>query len=317
VLGAIEERFKTRGIPMPVINKRMAMVPDKARVIPNQWGTAPGLLFETDHTLVWALPGVPSEMKGIMAGSVLPLLKEKAAGNVILHRTIQTFGLAESTLAERISDWESALPEYMSLAFLPAFGAVRLRLTALGSDQKALQTETDSLIGLLKGLIGDNIFSYEDRSLEELVGERLLANNLTLSTAESCTGGAISKQIVRVAGSSAYFKGSVVAYSYEAKEQMLGVPMALINKHGAVSEQCVVAMAQGARQCFQSDYAIATSGIAGPSGGTQQKPVGTVWMALAGPKGVVSKCFVFGKNREQNIERSVSAALHLLLSNMQ
>lgn len=312
ILNTIEQRFKIRGIPMPEMNKRMAMVPDKAKVVPNDWGTAPGLLFESSSTTVIALPGVPSEMKGIMTDYVLPSLKSRAS-SAIVHRTIQTYGLPESSLAERIADWEAALPGSMSLAYLPAYGTVRLRLTARGKDRKRLIESMDRQIELLKPLIEQNIFSLDDRSLEEIIGDALLSKNQSLSTAESCTGGAISKQMVRVAGSSAYFKGSVVAYSYEAKEQLLGVSMDIINQHGAVSEQCVVAMSNGARERFQSDYAIATSGIAGPAGGTPQKPVGTIWMAVSGPQGVVTKCLQFGKQREQNIERSVSAALQLLL----
>ncbi len=316
ILNSIEQRFILRGIPMPSVNARMAMVPDKASIIQNDWGTAPGLLFEIGKAAVWVLPGVPAEMKGMMTASVLPALMKAAEGNTIVHRTIQTIGLAESSLAERLADWESGLPEFIRLAYLPAAGAVRLRLSAQGPNRSVLESALDLQVNMLQKLIGSNIFSFDDRTLEEVVGDRLKKANATLCTAESCTGGAISKLIVRVSGSSVYFKGSVVAYSYEAKEQILGVSMDLINKYGAVSEQCVVAMAEGARKLLNSDYAIATSGIAGPSGGTPQKPVGTVWMAVASPKKTITQCFQFGKNREFNIERSVSAALHLLLNTM-
>jgi nicotinamide-nucleotide amidase len=273
--------------------------------------------FEKDRngggkTIFISMPGVPFEMKAMMTDYIIPRLKERFNTPYIHHKTILTQGVGESFLAARIESWENALPTHIKLAYLPQPGIVRLRLTGEGKDEKILHQQIDSEVVKLQGLIPQYIFGYDLDTLELVVGKLLKERNATLATAESCTGGTIAQMITSIPGSSAYFKGSVVAYSNEIKEHILGVSPETIEKYGAVSKETVTEMAIGLQQRFDADYAIATSGIAGPDGGTAEKPVGTTWIAIAAPDEVFAEYYLFGDSRERNIRRTSLQALNLL-----
>ncbi|PKP27402.1 MAG: damage-inducible protein CinA, partial [Bacteroidetes bacterium HGW-Bacteroidetes-22] len=282
--------------------------------IPNPAGTARGMWFEKDNTIFISMPGVPFEMKTIMTDYVLPALKKRFPNTAVVHRTILTTGLGESFLAARIEAWENSLPGYIKLAYLPQPGIVRLRLTARGCHEDKLQKEIDTLIEKLYGLIPELIFGEGTETLEGVIGKLLLSKKQTMATAESCTGGSIAQKITSVSGSSAYYKGSVVAYSNEIKQQVLNVDHESLAQNGAVSREVVEQMAQGACRVLNTNWAISVSGIAGPDGGTEEKPVGTVWIGVAGPDGVTSQKFLFGDNRERNNIRATIAALNMLRS---
>ncbi|MCF6342295.1 MAG: competence/damage-inducible protein A [Bacteroidales bacterium] len=308
----IRSLFAARNYPLTPVNKKQAELPEKCTPLPNRNGTAPGMWFEQNSKIFISLPGVPFEMKPLMNEQVIPRLREKFTLPHIYHKTIMTTGMGESWLAEKIKTWTDSLPSYIKLAYLPQPGIVRLRLSATGKDRTKLETEVNRYCRSLHDYIPKAIFGFDDITLEEAVGRLLRENNSTLSTAESCTGGYIAHLITGIAGSSDYFKGSIVAYANSIKNNLLGVSEKLLESHGAVSREVVEAMALGARQKLESDFALATSGIAGPTGGTAEKPVGTVWIALAGPGGVKSKLFLFGDHRGRNIRRSALAALNML-----
>jgi nicotinamide-nucleotide amidase len=312
VLAQVTALFARFGRELTELNRKQALVPSKCIPIKNDLGTAPGMWFDNNGKAVVSLPGVPYEMKGLMEKEVLPLIQEKYRLPAIVHKTVLTHGMGESWLSEQISDWEDGLPKHVKLAYLPSPSRVRLRLSASGDDANALLLEVEDQIEALKELIPQLIYGYDDDTLEQEVGKLLKEHNATLSTAESCTGGGIAASLVSVAGSSEYFLGSTVAYSNSVKEEVLGVPADLIDRHGAVSEEVVIQMAEGARNLMRSDYAISTSGIAGPGGGTVAKPVGTVWIGMSGPSRTVTKKFLFGDVRERNIERTIATALNLL-----
>lgn len=307
----IENLFYHRGVAVTEINRLQAMVPANCRVLPNVNGTAPCMWFEKEGCIYISMPGVPFEMKAIMEQGVIPQLQDKQH-QVIIHRTILTEGVGESMLASIIESWEDALPEFIKLAYLPQPGMVRLRLTAYGTNRKVLQEAINKAEKELLPLAGKYIFGFDDDTMESVVGQLLRQKGMTLSTAESCTGGAIAHLITSIAGSSDYFKGSVVAYSNEVKENFLGVPSKTLINHGAVSEQTVKAMAEGIRERFATDYSIAVSGIAGPGGGTDEKPVGTTWIAVATPTGTYARKFLLGDHRGRNIRKASMAALNLL-----
>ncbi|MFZ4548124.1 MAG: competence/damage-inducible protein A [Bacteroidales bacterium] len=307
----VERLFAARGVVVSGLNRLQAMVPANCRVIPNRNGTAPCMWFEKDGCIYVSMPGVPFEMKAIMEEEIIPeLLKDM--NQVIIHRTILTEGVGESHLATIIEPWEDALPSFIKLAYLPQPGMVRLRLTAIGTDRGLLQTAINKAEKELLPFAGKFIFGFDTDTMESVVGQLLRQKSMTLSTAESCTGGNIAQLITSIAGSSDYFKGSVVAYSNEIKEKILGVPHQILLDHGAVSEQTVIAMAEGIRSRFETDYAIAVSGIAGPGGGTDGKPVGTTWIAVATPTETIAKKFLFGEHRGRNIRRASLAALNML-----
>lgn len=312
VLDHVIQLLAPRGIAINSLNRDQALVPASATVLPNKLGTAPGLWFEQDGTIYIFMPGVPFEMKYLMEFEVIPRLKQLFNTNTIIHRTILTQGLAESALAEKITYWEDSLPDSISLAYLPSPQSVRLRLSARGENENYLKRLLDQKIKELTEIIPNYIFGYEDETLAGNVGKILIEKELTLSVAESCTGGNIAHTITLNPGSSAYFKGGIIAYSNEIKSNILGIDRNLIADKGAVSKEVVEAMAVGARKIMNSDYAIATSGIAGPTGGTIEKPVGTVWIAVAGPESVISKMFNFANHRERNIIRSSQTALNML-----
>jgi nicotinamide-nucleotide amidase len=259
-----------------------------------------------------SLPGVPYEMKTIVERELLTRLKALNDGQIIIHKTVMTYGLGESFLSERIASWEDALPENFKLAYLPKPGILRLRLSAFGTDENALNAEMARQLEGLQNLIPELIYGYDDESLEAVIFRLLKEKKQTLSVAESCTGGYIAHRITLMPGSSEVFNGSVVVYAYEAKQNLIAVTLETLEKYGAVSEQCVIEMAEGCNKLFNTDYAIAVSGIAGPGGATDEKPVGTVWIAVATPEKTIAEKFSFGDNRERNILRACLSALNML-----
>ena len=304
--------FARRGKAMTQLNHDQALVPQCCEVLFNANGTAPGMWFEDKDKFIVSMPGVPFEMKGLMRDEVLPRLAKLNGIQKIVHKTILTIGIGESFLAEQIEEWENNLPSFVKLAYLPAPGQVRLRLSAMGNDTNYLQKTIDDEVEKLKSYIADSIYGYGEQNLAGAIGELLLELKGTLATAESCTGGNIAKSITANPGSSAYFKGSVVAYANEIKEKVLGVNPHDLAQYGAVSEQVVKQMALGVQQLYNTNYAIATSGIAGPEGGSDEKPVGTVWMAVATPAKVYVQKVNYANNRTLNIIRSSQDALNLL-----
>lgn len=312
LLEKIRQRLEKYNIPMNRFNTEQAMVPDGATIIPNNYGTAACMWFEKDNKVVVSMPGVPTEMKGIMKEYVLEKIANHFSREAILHQTIMTEGIGESVLADQLSDWENNLPKHIKLAYLPRMGQVRLRLTAKGSEKALLQKDIDKQVALLQQIIPDNIFITDDKDMEVVVADLLKANNLTVATAESCTGGYLAHLFTQQAGSSAYFKGSITAYANEIKQHLLGVKATDLEQYGAVSQQVVEQMALGVKKAMNVDFAIATSGIAGPDGGTPEKPVGTIWIAVAGEFGVKSELLHLYKARERNIRGASLKALNLL-----
>ncbi len=308
----IKKLFKNRGLELNELNKKQAELPANCRPLRNLNGTAPGMWFEENDKIYISMPGVPFEMKPIVTDQVIPLLRKKCGTDTIVHKTILTQGIGESWLSEKISDWEDNLPDNIRLAYLPQPGIVRLRLTAVGKGKNRLQEQINEEIEKLKSIIPHHIFGYDNDTLEAVVGNKLREKKKTVVTAESCTGGYIAHLITSVAGSSDYYKGSVVAYSNEIKETYLNVEHNNLLDHGAVSEPVVRQMAEGARQKFNTDFAIATSGIAGPSGGSDEKPVGTTWIAVATPDKVIAEKFLFGEERGRNIRKTALQALNML-----
>jgi len=309
IFKKIEERFQKMKLPALESNRRQADLPENCKIVPNHKGTASGMLFEKNGVHFISMPGVPFEMKAMVSDEVIPLIKQKFKLPVIVHRTILTHGIGESFLAEKIKDWEDNLPSNLKLAYLPSPEHLRLRMSIYGDNEAELQTILDKQETALKEIIPTYIFGHGKQTLQEVIGKLLIEKEASISSAESCTGGNIARLITSIPGSSAYFKGSVIAYSNEIKERILNVNADDILKYGAVSEQVVEQMASGVKKLLNTDYAIATSGIAGPDGGTEEKPVGTVWIAVAGPNGVYSKKFVFSHDRDINIRRSTSMAL--------
>ena len=308
----IKTRFENRKFFLNKLNRDQALLPASCIVLPNETGTAPGMWFEKNNTIFISVPGVPFEMKEITEKEILPRLIKYGKNKAILHKTVLTQGLPESKLAQKIEKWESSLPENIKIAYLPDPNSVRLRLSAYGTDINKLKLQVENEINKLKEIISDYIFGYDNDTMAGIIGKLLLEKGNTLSVAESCTGGYISHLITSVPGCSEYYKGGITAYSNEIKQDMLGVGADILKKYGAVSEPVVRQMAEGAQTKFRSDYAIATSGIAGPTGGTHEKPTGTVWIAVAGPKKTVSRKYIFGDNRERNIIRSSQTALQML-----
>jgi len=313
-LEHIKSFFLKRGAEITPLNAEQALVPECCTVLKNPVGTAPGMWFEEDGVIFVSMPGVPFEMKQLMSDEVIPRLVAMNKGISIVHRTIQTIGIPESFLAKTLEHWEDALPEYIHLAYLPSPGLIRLRLSAFGSDEHALESEIDQQVAKLEQIIPDAIFGYGEVSLAEVVGKLLNTKNATLAVAESCTGGLISHKITSISGSSQWFKGAVIAYSNEVKEKILGVDYHALVDFGAVSEQVVAQMAEGVRKVLGTEYGIATSGVAGPMGGTPEKQVGMVWIAVSGPDGTRAEVYNFANNRERNIVRSSLTALDMLRS---
>lgn len=312
VLASIEERFAKRDLQLTKSNRQQAMVPSACRVIQNAMGTAPGMWFERDNSIVISMPGVPYEMQAMLRDSVLPLLQSRFELPAIYNVHLMTSGLGESWLADKIADIEDSLPDAVGLAYLPSPGLVKLRLTAKGKNTEILRAITQPIVESIVARLGHHVFSTEGESLEAKVGSMLLQLSATVGTAESCTGGAIAKKITSVPGSSDYFSGSVVAYHNAIKSRLLQVDPATLERYGAVSEQVVGEMLAGGLHVLQTDYVIAASGIAGPGGGMEDKPVGTVYIGVSGRGDTRVKKFVFANNRPVNIEYTCMFALHEL-----
>jgi len=298
--------------PMIDRNTKQAEVPDVCTVLKNEKGTAPGMLFEKDGKIFISLPGVPHEMKWIITDSVLSIITNKFNTGFIEHRTLLTAGVGESFLAEKIKGFEESLPEDIKLAYLPNYGMVRLRLTAFGMDKVKLNQHIDHQFALLKENVKDVLVIDEDLPMEAVVGKLLKEKNKSIATAESCTGGYIAHLLTSIPGSSAYFTGSIVSYDNRIKEELLQVKKKTIETHGAVSEETVKEMAKNVLHIMQTDYAIAVSGIMGPDGGTAEKPVGLVWVAVADVSKTITKKFIFRFDRNRNIQLTATNALNLL-----
>jgi nicotinamide-nucleotide amidase len=312
VLQHLEKLLAGRGVGMNEKNRQQAFVPAAAQVIPNRSGTAPALWLEKSGTVYIFMPGVPFEMKAILTEEVLPRLKSRYSLPVIIHKTILTQGIAESHLSDKLNHFEATLPSIIRLAYLPSPGLVRLRLTAQGYQKDELEFLIAEQVTKLKGILGKAIYGYDDDRMEEVTGRLLMQKGKQLSTAESCTGGAIAAAITSVPGSSRYYRGSIVAYSNEVKVQVLGVDPLLIEKFGAVSREVVCAMAEGVLRVTGADYSIASSGIAGPDGGTPDKPVGTTWLAVSDGRHTEAIRYNFGEDRGRTITRAVNMALNQL-----
>jgi nicotinamide-nucleotide amidase len=312
VLQHILTLLGPRGITINTMNRDQALVPESATILANKMGTAPGILLRKKKCVYIFMPGVPFEMKYLMEYEVFPWIRKEFHTSPIVHRTVQTFGLAESMLAEKISDWESSLPEFIKLAYLPNPESIRLRLSARGENKQDLEDIIELKVKELSAIIPQYIIGFEEDTIAVRIGEILKEKGLSVSTAESCTGGFIAHSFTSNSGSSDYFKGSVVAYANDVKTRILGVDYKTIERNGAVSKEVVEEMATKTRELLGTDYAIATSGIAGPTGGTTEKPVGMVWIAVAGPDSVISKVYNFGNDRGRTIIRSSQTALNML-----
>ncbi len=318
VLLQIEKLFaKYIATPISDINRQQALVPSTATVLMNQYGTAPGIWLEKDNKVFVSMPGVPYEMKGLMKSEVLPRLQKKFDRPYIIHKTVLTYGLGESAIAKKIEIWEDNLPPFIKLAYLPNLGRVRLRLSARGNDKELLEETIESRIEALHKIIGDIIVGYEeDETIEVRIGKLLVQRGKTLSVAESCTGGKIAQSFTSNAGASAYFKGGVVTYATQSKVDFLGVDKTIIEKHSVTSAEVAEAMALAAKEKFASDYAVATTGNAGPTKGDGNVEVGTVFIAIATPDLVFSKKYVFSNLRERTIGKAVNKSFELLLGEL-
>ncbi len=307
------------GKPLPESARLQATVPEKATLLTNKVGSAPGMWFEREGKVFVSLPGVPFEMQYLMTEEVLPRLQKRFPGSPLVHRTLRTAGEGESTIAKRLEAFEDALPDHIRLAYLPSLGQVRLRLSGRWPEAtvppdaaKRLQTEVNTYAEKLHQLLPDLIYGTEDDTLEEVVGRLLREQRRTLGCAESCTGGYVSHLITSIAGSSEYFTGSIISYSNEMKQNLLGVQAETLRQFGAVSEQTVLEMARGALDTLSVDVALSVSGIAGPAGGTPEKPVGTVWMAVADRKRAVAQKHVFARDRLKNIQLAAVFGLNMV-----
>ncbi len=332
VLANVAEMLGRRGIALTENNRSQALVPATATVINNAVGTAPGIMMEVPsnslpersrrvelvgrNKLLFSMPGVPFEMRYLMEHEIVPLIKKHYNLKPVFHKTLLLTGIAESILAEKISDWEHSLVKNVRLAYLPAYSSIRLRLSVYQPDDTT-ESYINAKVEELKRIVPENIIAYEDIKLEELVGKLFKDKLCTVATAESCTGGKVASLITSVSGSSEYYKGSVVSYCNEVKANVLGVSRADLEKYGAVSSTVAEQMAVGVRKLLGVDYAVSTTGIAGPTGGSDEKPVGTVWIAVATPTKVVSRKYIFGKDRSINIERFAASALSMLIVEME
>lgn len=314
VLKHIEYLFKKYiDTPISDINRDQALLPSKASVLHNEFGTASGMWFHEGDKVFISLPGVPYEMKELIKREVVPRLMQSFSRPVILHKTVITYGLGESAIAEKIETWEDNLPGNIKLAYLPNLGKVRLRLSATGDNEEHLQNAIDNQITALHEFIGDVIYGYEeDAPVEVIIGRMLAEKGWTLSTAESCSGGRLAVNFTRAPGSSATFKGSIVSYATQAKEEILGIPASLIEEKSVVSAEVAEAMAKAAQDRFHTEFAVSTTGNAGPTKGDSEAEVGTVYIAIATPKGVSSQKFIFGNHREKVIGKTVNKSMELL-----
>ncbi len=314
VLLHVENIFKKYSIaPLLQVNKNQALVPSKAQVLPNEFGTAPGLWLKNNQTVFVSMPGVPFEMKNLIKNQVIPKIQKEFDRPFIVHKTIITYGLGESALAQKIEDWEDNLPKDIKLAYLPSLGKVRLRLSTKGKNLKYLEEQIKSQTQKLYSLITDIVHTEDDgESIEEIIAKLLIQKGMTLATAESFTGGKIAELITQLPGASAYFKGTIVSYATEAKINVLQVPKAVIEKESVVSAAVAEIMAQNVRKLMKTDFSIATTGNAGPTKGDSNEEIGTVFIAIASEKGVISEKFLMGAQRERVVQKSVYKAFEML-----
>lgn len=312
----ISTLFEKAGRELTELNVQQADLPKNAEAIKNELGTAPGMWFERNGKTIVSMPGVPYEMKRMMEGYVIPRLKEKYVKDVIYHKIIRTVGVPESKLAKMIATWEKDLPNDLKLAYLPTLGTVKLRLTSRNKDPEAAAEKTEKYVKKLIPIIDQYVYGYDNEELEEAVGRMLRERKLKLAIAESCTGGYLSHKITSVAGCSEWYSGGLVPYSNHLKIEQLNVDSSVIAKYGAVSEQVVIALANNVRKAFGADVAVSISGIAGPTGGTTEKPVGTVWIGYSDKVKTIAKKFQFTKDRSLNIQFAAIAALNMIRLNI-
>lgn len=313
VLEDVVKFLKARNFELNENNRRQALVPTSAEIIHNPNGTAPGMLFKKNNTILISMPGVPFEMQQLFTEKLIPVLKKHFQFPTKCLKIVHTFGIAEAMLAQRLKDFEKEIPPKIKMAYLPSPEGIKIKLWSFTGFQKRMCEITDDLVKKLYTLIGDNIFGEDEDTLELVLAKILRNSGKKISTAESCTGGFIAHKITSVSGSSEYFEGSVVSYSNDAKINLLNVSPQTIEQYGAVSQQTVIEMVKGALDKFNSDYAVAVSGIAGPSGGTDEKPVGTTWIAVGSKDKIIAKKYVFGQRRDINIRRSAATALFNLI----
>ncbi|MBC7408819.1 MAG: competence/damage-inducible protein A [Arcicella sp.] len=311
-LADVTAFFKLRGRELSNLNKGQGEIPANATFIQNTMGTAPGMWFEQDEVVYISMPGVPFEMKGMMTLTLLPKLQEYFKTPSIFHKVIRTVGIGESYLAEMIEMWEDALPKHIKLAYLPSVGNVKLRLTGFGEDLKTLETQVEEQFQKILPTIQEYVYGFGNDELEEVVGRLLIKNKQTVSVAESCTGGYLGHQFTKVSGSSAYFIGGILSYDNAVKINQLSVKEETLNTYGAVSEKTVIEMSENVRKLMGTTFGLATSGTAGPNGGTFEKPVGTIWIAIASEKQTITKQLTLGGSREQNIHLTSINILNLL-----
>ncbi|MFM6948109.1 MAG: competence/damage-inducible protein A [Aquirufa sp.] len=308
--------FEKRGRELSDLNKAQALLPRKCEFIQNAQGTAPGMWFNEMGVIWVSMPGVPFEMKAMMEKIILPKVAKHFKTPKIVHKVIKTVGIGESYLSDLIQDWELALPKHIKLAYLPSLGIVKLRLTGFGDNEQVIKKDIEVEFQKLLPIAGEYVFGFEDDELESVIGKLLIENKANIAVAESCTGGYLGHKFTSISGSSAYFKGGILAYANEVKINFLKVKEETLSKFGAVSEECIIEMAEGIRKQMNTTYGIATSGIAGPDGGTEEKPVGTVWIAIANEKGTVTQKLTLGGTRLQNIHLSTITMMNLLRKNI-
>jgi len=311
ILKQIEDSFHKRGSSMPKINQNQALIPQGAKALSNLWGVAPGIFLQDKETVFFALPGVPVEMKWMLENEVLPILRAKKPKHFILHRKLKTTGISESALYEKIEKLIDPKRE-IKVAFLPGYLGVNIRLTMESRDKNQAQVKIDEFEQKIREVLGTYIYGVDDQTLEEVVGKLLLERKKTIAVAESCTGGLIGARFTNISGSSKYFERGVITYSNEAKTELLSVPKEIIEKYGAVSEEVAILMAEGVRKLAKTDYGLSVTGIAGPTGGTPQKPVGLVFIGFAHENVSFAQKFLFGEDRKSNRERAAQAALNLV-----
>jgi len=313
VKNHVKGLLKKLNIPFNSLNAGQYMVPEKCIVLPNKIGTAPGMLFEKDNKIFISMPGVPKEMYNLMTLEVIPFFEKKnVSRESILHKKILLSGISESALAEKIESWETGLPSHIKLAYLPNPERMCLRLSVHGEDKAKLETEVSLQIEKLKKIVPEYIFGYDEENMAEVVGKLLMKRNATVGVAESCTGGNIAHFFTSNPGSSDYFKGGVVSYTNEIKNKVLGVKKQTLDKYTAVSKNVALEMAEGVEKLLYTDYSISSTGFVGPTGGTKEIPLGTVWIAVTGKHGSVAKKFIFTMDRSRNIIRASQAAINML-----
>ena len=312
VLNHLQNLFFIRGRELNELNKQQALVPANCEILSNSNGTAPGMWMDLNNVVYISLPGVPYEMKGILKEFGFDKIKNRFQTPTIVHRMIKTSGIGETTLSEIIQTWENALPKHIGLAYLPSAGEVKLRLTAVGENEEQLKNEVQNEIDAVLPLIHAHVYGFDDDTLQKSVGDLLKSKNKTISTAESCTGGYLAHLLTSIAGSSSFYYGSIVAYQNTIKTQLLDVPSGILQQHGAVSEKTVEIMAKEIRLKLGTSIGVAASGIAGPDGGTDEKPVGTIWIAYADEEKIVTKKLQLSAIRENNIRMTALAILNLI-----